>query len=133
MKPRVFILILCCISSAASAADFEASELKSLFTNPQQRARIDAIRSGKHTGSGEQKADKVTVSGYVTRSNGKSVVWLNNGNTLEASRVDGVKVYQSSVGKNKKVTLNADGKTKHLKPGESWRPETGSVVDAISE
>ena len=110
-------------------ADYNESDLQKLFTDKQQRARIDATRSGKRTGSDVQKQTrKINVSGYVTRSNGKSVVWINNKNTLDSSRVGIVEVHQSSIGKNKKVTLSADNKTTRLRPGETW-----NIDSAISD
>jgi len=115
--------------SVIAHADYDASDLKKLFTDQGQRARIDAARSGKGSGSALKQTTRVNVSGYVTRSDGKSVVWVNNKNTLDSSRIGDVKVQQSSIGKNKKVTITVDGKTARLKPGESWSKETGKIVD----
>ncbi|NOQ89645.1 MAG: hypothetical protein GQ549_01725, partial [Gammaproteobacteria bacterium] len=85
-------------------ADYDADNLINLFTDKSQRARIDAARSGQASPE-SQKTNKVTVEGYVTRSDGKSVVWVNNRNTLEGSKIGDVKVHQNSIGKNKKVTI----------------------------
>ena len=65
----------------------------------------------------------------MKRSDGKSVVWINNKNTLDSLRIDDVKVHQSSIGKNKKVTISVDNKTTRLRPGETWYKETGKIVD----
>ena len=122
--------LFCMICSNVLRADYDAENLQKLFTDKQQRARIDATRSGKHTGSEVQKqTSKIKVSGYVTRSDGKSVVWINNTNTLDSPRVGGVKVHQSSIGKNKKITVSVDNKTTRLRPGETWYKETGKIVD----
>jgi preprotein translocase subunit SecD len=115
--------------SSVVCADYDASDLKKLFTDSSQRAQIDAVRSGKNTGSELQQTTKVSVSGYVTRSDGKSVVWVNDKNTLDSSKVDDVKVQQSTIGNNKKVTITVDGKTARLKPGETWSKETGKIVE----
>jgi len=122
-------IIFCFLHSAIAQADYEASDLQKLFTDQSQRAQIDAARSGKSTGSEEQHTKKVNVSGYVTRSEGKSVVWVNNKNTLDSTRIGDVNVQQSSIGKNKKVTVVVDGKTARLKPGETWSKETGKITD----
>jgi hypothetical protein len=124
-----FTIILCLMYSAASQADYDASELNKLFTDKSQREEIDAARSGKKTGNDLQQTTKVKVSGYVTRSDGKSVVWVNDKNTLDSSKVGDVKVQQSTVGDNKKVTISVDGKTTRLKPGEIWSKETGKVKE----
>jgi len=109
-----------------SHAEYTESDLKNLFTTKKQREKIDAVRFGEHVAPTKRtvkkkiKNKKVKVSGYVTRSDGKSVVWLNNKNTMDSSRIGDVRVHQSSVGKNKKITLSLDGKTVRLKPGETW-------------
>lgn len=121
------ILIFC---SGTLYADYDAESLDTLFTDKSQRARIDATRSGNHKGTGlPQKTSKIRVSGYMTRSDGKSVVWVNNKNTLESSKIGDVLVHKSSVGKNKKVTISAKDKTTRLRPGETWYEETGKIVD----
>jgi len=125
----IIISLVCFISSGALHAEYDDADLQKLFTDKKQRAQIDAARSGNYSDAGAQKTNQVKVSGYVTRSNGKSVVWLNNKNTLDSSRIGDVKVYQSSIGKNRKVTVRVDGKTKRLKPGETWHKETGRMVD----
>ena len=123
--------LLCVICSNVLHADYDVADLQKLFTEKKQRARIDAKRSGGHTESGIQAptSKKIKVSGYVTRSDGKSVVWINNKNTLDSLRIDDVKVHQSSIGKNKKVSISVDNKTTRLRPGETWYKATGKIVD----
>lgn len=113
---------------STSYAEYDESELKDLFTTKKQRIKIDAKRFGKPVVASVKpqvkkkiKNKKVKVSGYVTRSNGKSVVWVNGRSTLKSSTVGDVRVHQLSVGKNKKVTISVDGKTTRLKPGEVWK------------
>jgi len=120
------LLLLSFIS--VSQAEHAESDLKNLFTTQKQRAKIDAVRFGKHviapvkrTVKKKKKIIKVKVSGYVTRSDGKSVVWLNNKNTMNNSKIGDVRVHQSSIGQNNKVTISVDGKTTSLKPGEVWQ------------
>ena len=118
--------LLCMICSNVLHADYDAADLQNLFTDKKQRARIDVKRSGGYTESGIQApmSKKIKVSGYVTRSDGKSVVWINNKNTLESPRIGDVKVHQSSIGKNKRVTISVDGKTAQLQPGETWNRDS---------
>jgi hypothetical protein len=121
------IIILC---SGTSYADYGAENLDTLFTDKSQRARIDAARSGNNTGTDlPQQTSKVSVSGYMKRSDGKNVVWVNGENTLEGSKIGYIKVQQSNIGKNKKVGITVDGTHVHLKPGETWSKETGKAVD----
>jgi hypothetical protein len=123
--------LLCFICSGTLHADYDAADLNKLFTDKKQRAQIDAARSGNVSGkdSGAQQTNKIILDGYVTRSDGKSVVWVNNKNTLDSSKIGDVKVHQNSIGKNKKVTISVDGKTTRLKPGETWSKETGQTVE----
>jgi hypothetical protein len=132
IKPAHIKLIsglLFMLCSSASLADYDVADLKKLFTDKSQRAQIDAVRSGNYSGGELKQTSKIKVSGYVTRSDGKSVVWVNNKNTLDSAKLDDVKVYQPTIGKNKKVTVIVDGKSKSLKAGQTWHKETDKVVD----
>ena len=124
------ISAVCFICSGTVYADYDEADLKKLFTDKSQRIRIDAARSGNYTGSEPEKTSEINLSGYVKRGDGRSVVWVNNKSTLDNSKMGDVKVHQSSIGKNKKVTISVDGKTARLKPGETWIKETGKVVDS---
>ena len=121
--------LLCFICSGVLYADYDAANLEKLFTDKKQRAQLDAVRSGSYTEPGLKKTKRVYMQGYVTRSDGRSVAWVNNKNTLASSKISGVKVQQLNIGKNKKVGVTVAGKHKHLKPGESWYVETGKIVD----
>jgi hypothetical protein len=121
---KLFVAVmLSVIYCEALYADYDADNLNNLFMDKSQRARIDAARSGRASPE-SQKTNKVTVEGYVTRSDGKSVVWVNDKNTLKSMKVDDVTVKSSSVGKNKQVTVSVDGQSKRLKPGETWSVNT---------
>lgn len=118
------------VCSSALYAEYDADALQKLFTDKRQRVQIDAARSGNYSGSQFEQVNKVKVNGYMTRSDGKSVVWVNNKNTLDSSSIGNVKVQRSSIGKSKKVVIHVDGKTAKLKPGETWLKETGKIVDS---
>jgi len=131
MQAKSFLIAgVCFIYSVIAQAEYDASDLKKLFTDQGQRAQIDAVRSGRNAGGKMQQTTKVNVSGYVTRSDGKSVVWVNNNSTLDSSKVGDVRVQQSTIGVNKKVTISVDGKTARLKPGETWSKETGKTLES---
>ena len=131
MKVRIIIgVFLCTYCSMLISADYDVQALHKLFTDKQQREKIDSLRSGKTIGKEVKKSETVSVNGYVTRSGGKSVVWVNNKNTINSSKVDDVTVYRSMVGKGKKVRVGLDGKSASLKPGETWHKDTGKIVDS---
>jgi len=117
--------LFCMLCSNASYAEYDVADLQKLFTDKKQRAQIDAARSGKVTQAVAQtvtkkRTKKIKVTGFMTRSDGKSVVWINNKNTMDGSKIGSIKVHHGSVGKNNKVTVTVDGKRKQLKPGETW-------------
>jgi hypothetical protein len=116
--------------SNAVFAEYDPAALQKLFTDKKQRAQIDAARSGNLPTEGGQVTDQVKVSGYVKRSDGKDVVWLNNGSTLESNRQGNLRVRQSDIGADKRVTVTVDGRTVRLKPGETWHKETGKIIDS---
>jgi hypothetical protein len=122
--------LLCFLCSSALYADYDAENLQKLFTDKRQRAQIDAVRSGNYTEPGHKKIKQVYMQGYITRSDGKSVAWVNNKNTLDSAKLGEVKVQQSNMGKNKKVGVTIDGAHVHLKPGETWSEDSG-ISDVI--
>ena len=126
----ILISAVCFMCSSTVFAEYDEADLKILFTDKSQRIQIDAARNGNYTGSEPEKISEINLSGYVRRGDGRSVVWVNNKSTLDNSKIGDVKVHQSSIGKNKKVTISVDGKTARLKPGETWIKETGKVVDS---
>ena len=122
------IALSCVFFSEVTLAAYDSAKLDTLFTDKNQRAQIDASRSGRTTDKAAPQINKVKIDGYVTRSDGKNVVWLNDQNTLKSSKVNNIKVRPSSI-KNNKVTISIDGDTAKLKPGEAWYKETGKIVD----
>jgi len=126
---KITIGMLLLVTWSVYAAEYDESQLLNLFTDRQQRSQIEALRSGAVSDKGERETNKINLNGYMRRSDGKSVVWVNDGNTIEGTRVDDLRVHSTSVGKDSKVTISVDGKTARLKPGETWIKETGKIVD----
>lgn len=131
MQANIIIsAVLCVLCSPVSHAEYDASELGKLFTDKNQRTQIDAARSGAASSSEPKKADKVEVNGYMKRSDGKNVVWVNGKNTLDESKFGNVKVYPKKINdKNNKVPVSVDDRKVYIKPGESWSKSTGNVED----
>ena len=126
MQAKIIIAVFCAsLFSSVIHAEYSDTNLQKLFTDKKQRSRIDAARSGTSVATDTSHTNKVKVSGYLTRSDGKSVVWLNNKNTLNSSKMGGVRVHQSSIGRNNKVTITVDSKSVRLKPGETWSEGSG--------
>jgi hypothetical protein len=128
IRPILIFTIL--LSAHASAEGFSEQSLKTLFTTPSERQAINANRrGGQSTGGFVSGPASVQVKGIVKRGDGKSVVWVNNKNTMDNSMVDGVKIYSNSMNKSNKIPVRVDGRMVYVKPGETWSEETGVVED----
>jgi len=115
---------------ASSAATFNEAALKTLFTSPAERNNIDASRQGVATTGTSARStgpSSVHVNGIVTRSDNKSVVWINGKSTLDNTMVDGVKVYPNAMKKNNKIPVRVDGRMVYVKPGETWSEGSGTA------
>lgn len=58
-----------------------ADELGTLFTTPQERARLDKLRRGEPVTpvneAGVVSRHKPSITGYVQRSDGRDTVWID--------------------------------------------------------
>lgn len=113
-----------------------------LFTTPDERVQLDALRHGGASGlqtmpaetppappppmaAGESAppapAEPLQLNGVIRRSGGKSVIWVNNA-PLEGP---------SPRAKNGTLSLPLPaGGSVRLKPGQSYNPADGSVHEA---
>lgn len=115
------------------AAGYNELELKTLFTTPAERQAINAERRGGTSNNGEviiSGPTSIQLDGYVSRSDGSSVVWMNGKNTMDNSMIDGVKIYSDSVNNKSSIPVMVDGRMVYLKPGETWSEESGIVDDS---
>lgn len=65
---------------ALLACAAHAAELGTLFTTPEERARLDRLRRGEPdtgTSNTEQVQREPVVTGYVKRSDGRNTVWID--------------------------------------------------------
>lgn len=130
LSPMVFLITV--FSTNVIAASYNEQALKTLFTTPTERQAINAERRGSQPSNSEDiitGPTSVQINGIVSRSNGKSVVWMNGRNTQNNTMIDGVKVYSNSMNaNNSRIPVMVDGRMVYLKPGETWSEESG-VVD----
>ena len=80
---RSALLVLLALAAPAAIA----LELGTLFTTPEERARLDRLRRGEpDSGPSEgARAPNPTLTGYVKRSDGRNTVWID-GAPLAVSR-----------------------------------------------
>ena len=124
-----------------SAAETDSVErLRTLFTTPLERKKLDDLRkTGQFDGKTNQATGqaiireplKVEVKGIVFRDKQKPVIWVNDGNTLKSHKIeDGVKVRTSGVKKSKlKVPVRVFQQTLSMKPGQQWSETDPRVQD----
>ena len=93
----VAMLALAVVAGRAIAAD----ELGTLFTTPQERARLDRLRRGEPltppTEAGAVSRHKPSITGYVQRSDGRNTVWIDGRPVVLASPGDGRKPLEPSI------------------------------------
>lgn len=69
------------IAACLVAATAGAAELGTLFTTPEERARLDRIRRGdppvSEATSPTGRSGAPVVTGYVKRSDGRNTVWID--------------------------------------------------------
>lgn len=130
-----FLLGLLGITALPASA---AEPLGRLFTTPEQRRALDALReaggttpadtAGLEPSAAAPVDRQVLLNGVVSRSLGPDVVWVNGARTGAA---DARIRLRRGPDRSNRVTLEdgADGSSVRLKPGQYWEPATGRVAD----
>jgi len=133
MRPLLIIFTLV-IANAAMAEQ----PLGRLFFTPAERAQLDQARTHKQRSPQSTATEPVTspptqtitYSGIVRRSDGKSILWLNNRPGEEKEAFAGLAVH-GHVGANGAVTLQGPtGSAVQLKVGQRAELQTGKVAEA---
>ena len=144
MRARtVLLLLLAAVSGSAIAAD----PLGRLFSTPEERARLDAIRNDPDFGKpppveqvvevapapdspAAPRVPEVEVSGVVMRADGRNTAWIN-GHEVAAGEPspEGVRVYVRRDG-DVRIELPEGDETVPLKPGQKIDVLSGAVADA---
>jgi hypothetical protein len=134
MMRLLFIVFSLAVANAASAEQ----PLGRLFFTPAERAQLDEARTHKQRSPQSTATEPVaspatqtiTYSGIVRRSDGKSILWLNNRAAEEKEALAGLAV-DGRVGADGAVTLqDASGSTVRLKVGQRAELQTGKVAEA---
>lgn len=117
--------------AASTLAQAQAPQLGRLFSSPQERARLDAQRSGPPPAATVQAAPPpappppgppMELNGLVQRSSGRSTAWLNQAPQQEP---------HNQLAPGGQLTLRlANGQLVMLKPGQQYDPASGAVLEA---
>jgi hypothetical protein len=124
-------LVLLLMSSHGIAED-DVENLGMLFTDSEQREKLEAVRRGTYLEEAEKNSriSNVSVDGILIRNEGKNVVWINGKSTLDGVPIEGIKVNPESADRDShKVPVTIDGKHVYVKPGQIWSEGTGQVRD----
>ena len=63
---------------ALTAGAWAADPLGTLFTTPEERARLDQLRRGEPVGAEPlARAHEPRITGFVKRSDGRNTVWID--------------------------------------------------------
>ena len=132
----IITILACCMALPlvpSASEKYGADNIDRLFTSPQQRQKLDTMRTAPSSGSQEQKPDvtNVELNGIMIRDDGNNVIWINNNSSLKSNKVDGVKVNPKAIDKDSyEVPVKADDHRIKMKPGQSWSETTGTVKDS---
>jgi hypothetical protein len=81
MRPIVRRSVLAAALAASALEALGAEDIGTLFTTPEERARLDRLRRGESTAAalpdGRAARHKPTLTGYVQRSDGRNTVWID--------------------------------------------------------
>ncbi len=104
-----------------------ADDLGKLFTTTAERARIDALRSGRvvqdDTSTAAVSSERVVVNGTLRGSDGKRLVWLNGAPVNPTASKD------LALLRNGNVQLSLQQGTRTLKPGQGIDQASGQIFD----
>jgi len=134
---KAALLFLLGLWLAAAAGTCAAQQFGRLFFTPEQRAALDARRKArvpdKPAATPVVASPTTRLDGYVTRSDGRSTVWVN-GESLQEGSADAPRIDpgRSSEGRVR-VPVGDGGARIGLKPGEILDRGTGEVRDVIGD
>ena len=123
------LLIACCAVTALAQA--QPPRLGRLFSSPEERAQLDASRSGTPPAGTTQAppapppppppAPPMELNGLVQRSSGRSTVWLNQTPQQEP--------HNQVPGAGQLTLRLSNGQVVVLKPGQQYDPASGTVME----
>jgi hypothetical protein len=120
---RRAILFAGALGLALLHAPLHAESLGRLFFTPEQRAMLDLARRTQATAVQDDTAsDGVTLSGIVTRSDGRRTVWIN-GRPQPAGVATGRSPSSAS------IPLPGGGGQVRLRVGQTLDPTSGKVEE----
>lgn len=115
----------------AATASARAEPLGRLFFTPERRAALERQRQLNIQETQPIDSSTVSLDGIVTRSSGRTTVWLNQRPQNENARGSGVKVAVSPRDPERATVQTDDDAPASLKVGESINRATREKADLI--
>ena len=129
------LLLLAALAPTAQAAE----ALGRIFYTPEQRAQLDSLRKQRAIVSqarDEPAPETVTYNGIVRRSDGKTVVWMNQQPLSDAELRSG-QALAGRIGRDGRLTLqnpqDGNGPKLELKVGQSATLLSGKVDESFAQ
>jgi len=136
MKILISLIIFTLSAPAVSAEEFGR-----LFTSPQERRQLDTLRQNQpdaalepglileqpNKNASDELPTQIKFSGYVKRSDGQYMVWVNGISALSGSNlpVDRVRFSKDS----NKAILETNAYRASMEPGQVWSLDDNSVAE----
>ncbi|MFM9913146.1 MAG: hypothetical protein ACKVN9_06415 [Methylophilaceae bacterium] len=131
----------------------EEARIGRLFFTPSDRANMEIIRKNSKAPDKVVKAEDieevaaeedapiakkvsppVVVNGYISRSDGKNTVWVNDRPMSEKSSSQTVKVEKLRADKGQvKIVITDEKKAASLRPGQVYDPNSNKVYNHLRE
>lgn len=123
-KRQAIVAAALLLAAGASRAELAGR----LFFAPQERTALDALRHAD-SASGARAGDvPITVNGLVSRSSGKSTVWINGAPQPESEQIAAAK----KKGAAAEITVKPPGSARihSLKVGQTLTPGSGEIRES---
>jgi len=146
-------LVLVCLLVVPIIASAEEARLGRLFFTPSERASMETISKNSKvpdkvitskdieeepvtadTPSIKRASPPVIVNGYISRSDGKNTVWVNDHPVQEKTNTQSVKVEKLRADKGQvKIILTDEKKAASLRPGQVYDPNSNKVYNHLRD
>lgn len=131
--PRRLTFCIACTIALATAGSTWAAPLGRLFMTPERRAILERQRQLNIQEVQTIEGSTVTVDGVVTRSSGRSTVWVNQRPQNENSLGTGVTTHVSPTNPGRVTVAPGEDAPASLKVGESINRGTREKTDALGD
>lgn len=130
---RVAALVLLCAALAPRVVT--AQDLGRLFFTLEQRAALDARRKARLPDKPAVAAPSPTtrIDGSVTRSSGRSTLWVDGAAVPDGVQPDGLRIRRSGDAGRVTVTVGEDNRRIDVRVGETLDRATGEVKDVLGD